>query len=160
MIKDLFETQKKLMYQFEKKHPSQPGENRFNNKVLGCLVEVGEAANELRTWKYWSLDRKPRTNKLLEELVDVLHFTLELGIILDVILYANEIQPHKCDSIEEQFIALYNHILSTSLDEVFYLDLLNTYVGLIEMVGFSWDEVEKAYFEKVEINYGRLENGY
>jgi dimeric dUTPase (all-alpha-NTP-PPase superfamily) len=148
------------MNEIEEKHPAHPEENRFNKKLLACLVELGEAAQEQRSWKYWSNDRKPRTKKLLEELVDVLHFILEFGIILEVIYYAEEIEPHKCDTVEEQFIALYNHILSTSLDEVFYLDLLNTYVGLIEMVGFTWDEIENAYFDKVKVNYGRLENGY
>lgn len=159
--KALFETQRKLMNQIEKKHPAQQGEDRFSKKVLACLVEAGEAANEQRAcFKYWSLDQTPRTKKLLEELVDILHFTLEFGILLDVTFYADEIIPNKCNTIERQFIALYNSILSTEVDDVYYLDLLNTYVGLIEMLGFTWDEIENAYFEKVEINYGRLESGY
>jgi dimeric dUTPase (all-alpha-NTP-PPase superfamily) len=60
-MKLLYESQRKLMEHIEAEHPTQPGEDRFNKKVLALLVEVGECANEQRSWKYWSKDQEPRS---------------------------------------------------------------------------------------------------
>lgn len=39
------------------------GKDLFQDTVMALLVELGELANEGRWFKYWSDDRKPRTNE-------------------------------------------------------------------------------------------------
>jgi dimeric dUTPase (all-alpha-NTP-PPase superfamily) len=172
----LYEMQKTLMERIEKEHPPMVGEDRLKKRLLALLTEVGECANEWRGFKFWSVNQLPHTsaariinqdgkefefyNPLLEEYVDGLHFILELGIILDVTFYSQEIEPFITNSIEYQFLKVYREITNLWLDEVFYLELLNAYVGLGEMLGFSRVDIEKAYFEKNAINHKRQEQGY
>lgn len=172
----LFEIQKNLMDRIEKEHPPLPNEDRFQKRLVGLLTEVGECANEWRGFKFWSYNQLPHTsavrvpcmmdedkefyNPLLEEYVDGLHFVLEVGIILNVTFYADEIEVYKANSIEYQFLKVYREITNVWMDEVFYLELLNAYVGLGEMLGFTWEEVEIAYLEKNKVNHQRQEQGY
>ncbi|ALS76889.1 hypothetical protein AUC31_17425 [Planococcus rifietoensis] len=100
-ISNLFEKQRPLDAEITGKHPVQPGEDRLKKKMLALGVELGECANEQRSWKFWSTDQEPRTevresiigheeysevfdsyeikNPLLEEFVDILHFVLSIG---------------------------------------------------------------------------------
>lgn len=40
------------------------GEDLYNSKKLALLVELGELANEIRFFKFWSIDKKPRTETI------------------------------------------------------------------------------------------------
>src|SRR5438067_2344368 len=95
-LEKLFQMQKVLRDRIGYNEP-----DRFNKLILAFLVELGECANEQRTWKYWSKDQAPRVNKarkpymdledaefynpLLEEYVDGLHFVLEIGLELHAV---------------------------------------------------------------------------
>lgn len=101
----LFEAQRLLDERIEQEHPRTEKENRLKDKCLALLVELGECANEQRTWKFWSQNRNPVTksirptfgtnvdgtqhqsfvecNPLLEEYIDVLHFALSIGNEID-----------------------------------------------------------------------------
>ena len=100
-ISNLFDKQRQLDAEITEKHPVMPGEDRLKKKMLALGVELGECANEQRSWKFWSTDQEPRTevrepivghgenddvfdsyeikNPLLEEFVDILHFVLSIG---------------------------------------------------------------------------------
>lgn len=60
-ISKLFKIQKELDEHIEQKHPRFDGEDRLSKKILSLLVELGELANEQRSWKFWSEDQEPRT---------------------------------------------------------------------------------------------------
>lgn len=60
-LQKLFEAQAELDAYIEQQHPTQPGENRLEKKVLALLVELGECANEWRGFKFWSNDQEPNT---------------------------------------------------------------------------------------------------
>ncbi len=171
----LFETQKILRDRI-----NYQGEDRFNKLVLALLVEIGECANEWRGFKFWSKDQEPRikvihrdpqgqcedvtTNPLLEEYVDGLHFVLELGLEhgFDELVEVLAIEDLKCSDITTQFTMLFQ----TDWDVYeegnggYYHEGLELYLSLGEMLGFTWEEIEQAYFEKNKINHERQENGY
>jgi len=155
------------------------GEDRFDKLVLALLVELGECANEWRGFKFWSKDQEPRTkgewikskgiengkfvdvyeNPLLEEYVDGLHFVLELGIELGKeYSYVTRIKKEK--TVTEQFKRVYNAVLCVDTSEMFYLELLEDYLGLGEMLGFTWEQIEQAYMDKNKVNHQRQEQGY
>lgn len=55
----LFETQRKLDTEIERKHPAAPGEDRLAKRILALQVELGELANEWRGFKFWSKNQQP-----------------------------------------------------------------------------------------------------
>lgn len=168
----LFETQKILRDRINYNEP-----DRFNKLILALLVELGECANEWRGFKFWSNDQEPRTkcewdytlddepiyrNLLLEEYVDKLHFILELGLEIEFDEEMWGIDGHKLGNITDQFIKISQKITDfwDGTREIDYVDLLETFIGLGEMLGFTWEQVEQAYYEKNKINHIRQESGY
>lgn len=99
-LEKLFVMQKELDARIEQEHPHRNGENRLESKSLALLVELGEAANEYRVFKFWSNDQYTRVG-LLEKLVDCLHFILSIGNdvdakahnMLDIMGYENFNRP-------------------------------------------------------------------
>ncbi|MGE7114753.1 dUTP diphosphatase [Lysinibacillus sp. NPDC047702] len=118
-------------------------------------------------------------NPLLEEYVDCLHFILTIGLEIGC-------TPATCDEvltvpnldITNQFIYLmeepfkikqnlrfkdiHKNKSALALNTAFsnYHRMLGIFKGLGEMLGFTWDEVEVAYFKKNRINHTRQANGY
>jgi dimeric dUTPase (all-alpha-NTP-PPase superfamily) len=177
----LFETQKILRDRID-----YSGSDRFEKLVLALLVEVGECANEWRGFKFWSKDQKPRTHKvrhpymdledaefynpLLEEYVDGKHFLIDLGIELglgaELIEEYVGNQKKRIGTMENHFGYLYNRIselmdIGSLQDKQFKLiQIFNAYIGLGYRLGFTWDEIEQAYYAKNQINHQRQEDGY
>ena len=179
-LESLFKAQKEL-----RERINYNGDDRFDKIVLALLVEIGECANEQRSWKFWSTKQEPRTsafktdyakeghgpqlvwtNPLREESVDVLHFILEMGIELNVksvdINYGN--RPK--ETITAQFLDIQGRVYdiwdsgSLQTRQFYWNGLFLAYVDLVKMLGFTWDEIETAYFAKNQINHSRQENGY
>ena len=141
-------------------------------------MELGELANTWRGFKYWSEDQEPRArvkdchclkfdeahcgcgykNPLLEEYVDCLHFILSIGLDIQVRIPKEVISRVEEDTIT-QFIDTITQA-SISYAETQWEWLLSLFLGLGEQLGFTWEEVEQAYFQKNKINHERQENGY
>lgn len=183
-LSKLFDAQKKL-----REHINYNGEDRFEKLILALLVEIGECANCWRGFKYWSKDQEPRTktfkskqapggefyrgiyeaNPLLEEYVDGLHFVLELGIEMKFIVQFDCGQYVSSD-ITKQFILVQQDVstLYKSVNEDWdeedrcnaYVEVIQGYVGLGKMLGFTEKEIEQAYYDKNQINHERQNNGY
>lgn len=177
----LFDTQKLLDAAIVEKKGLE-GRDMLPEKILALQVELGECANEWRGFKFWSEDMKPRTvvyeglndgineptkNLLLEEYVDCLHFILSIG--LDLKTEDAEVYSHKYKSVVEQFSEIFmcvtaiarNFSVQCSEDmSGDYCDLISEFISLGEMIGFTWDQIEQAYYDKNEINHSRQNNGY
>lgn len=156
----LFMYQSELENHIETVHPRKTGESRHDKKVLALLQELGELCRETRFFKFWSHDQEPRRSEMLKEIVDPIHFLLSLG--LENNIEELNIKPIKRDTLTKQFISLYN--VFSGLDIYFstkaYSDAWGGYVGLIDMLGFTWTEVEEEYLKKNKINHERANNGY
>ena len=133
----------------------------FQEKYLALLVELGELANETRCFKFWS--EKPPSEKhvILEEYVDGIHFLLSLG---------NEIgQQYKSRPLPAGKISMtkqFNHVFERCAEfyrhpeETHYKDMMESYLQLGELLGFTDTDIKKAYHEKNEVNYDRQNQGY
>jgi dimeric dUTPase (all-alpha-NTP-PPase superfamily) len=107
-------------------------------------------------------------NRLLEEYVDCLHFILSIGLELEFCDIHHLIANKESDllytfiDINELSVAILQHYIEgnmTALD-IAYIDLFEKFVGLGEMLGFTWEQIEEEYCKKNQINHERQENGY
>lgn len=140
--------------------------DRFDKLCLALRVEIGETANEHRGFKFWSIDQLPR-EKMLEELIDCVHFVLEIGIILgldnvrDWFVESN-IQIFKEPTVTEQFNLVFDY--TTSVREYPNIDcydqLFYSIFGLGEMLGFTHEQLSQAYIDKNKVNIQRQAEGY
>lgn len=168
-LSKLFELQRQLDARIEKEHPRQDGEDRLAKKILALMVELGELAQEWRGFKFWSNDQEPRTelwddrlrfhNPLLEEYVDCLHFLLSIGLESEIGTF-DEIMPIKMGTIEMQFITLFKATVTFLEDISYYQEMWELFLGLGEMLGFTWEQIEEAYMKKNAENHRRQEVGY
>ena len=151
-IEEMIKMQKALDSAIYKEHGAQFDEEKY---CLAILDEVGEMVHELKgNWCWWKKTQKPVDRKrVLEELVDVWHFTLSytyqkqytISISYFEKLY-EEIEAHTLFSVIRMFIAC-----DYSIERL----LLITY-----KLGFNIDDVYNEYIKKNQENYQRLERGY
>jgi dimeric dUTPase (all-alpha-NTP-PPase superfamily) len=150
------------------------GQDLLPKKIIALQVEMGELANEIRFFKFWSQDQTPRTkvpkrptmnyediewtNRVLEEYADALHLGLSIGIELEWDMEQASIFPRRRADLTEQFQALFYYSSRLLSDK--WLDFMDLFMGLGEMLGFTWEEIEQAYFEKNAVNHTRQEQGY
>lgn len=160
MINELYEIQAKLNQRIIDEH--QLDETQLvNDRFLAFYVELGELANETRTFKYWSL--KPASSKevMLEEFSDGIHFLLTIGLALGspkVEFYDQEIKV----SLTELFLNVYNdaNTVRQTNSTFVYLRMYNTFMLIGKALGFSEQEVYESYLKKNAINHKRQDDGY
>jgi dimeric dUTPase (all-alpha-NTP-PPase superfamily) len=161
-LEKLFKMQQALDQHIEEKHGLK-NEDLFNRKVLALLVELGELANETRCFKFWSVRPSSEKSVVLEEFVDGIHFILSLGIECEYqnLDYTFELEPSTV-STTEQFLLIYQRVntFKDSKRASDFKTLLKSYLQLGALLGISYEEMEKAYFTKNEVNYQRQQNNY
>lgn len=184
----LFETQAKLDEHIMQEHPELKGQNNLDWKLLALQVELGECANEWRGFKKWSKDQKPRTafegicecphcdgfcsnnddqprNYVLEEYVDCLHFILSIGLEFDV---AEELDWDELTSDEKDLTKQFQMVFAqvTDLNDCLFAtnegwqELFGEFYWLGTLLGFTWEQVEEAYYAKNKVNHDRQNAGY
>lgn len=177
----LFETQKILDQRIIKQHGLE-GQDLLPQKILALQVELGECANEWRGFKFWSKDQSPRgynlymegrgveqKNPLLEEYVDCLHFMLSIGLEIDCTPEYIVGVKHPEGNIAHQFLQIQANLSAVWIfgigevgeqREVDYTFAFSMFMGLGELLGFTWNQIEQAYYSKNEINHTRQDTGY
>lgn len=178
----LFEIQKTLDNRIIEKHGLHD-KDLLDEKILSLYAELGELLNEWKGFKFWSENQKPRRSgirsvwknghhepstetydPLLEEYVDCLHFILSIGLELDMSPenVEKKLIKRNTGSITRQFLNIYDTINDIWLDydRFQYCVLVDLFIELGDMLGFTWNEVKKAYMQKNEINHERQKRGY
>ena len=137
-----------------------------NKKILALLVEIGECCNEIQEFKFWKKNITKDDSKIKEELVDILHFILSIGIesnmdFHQVSKYAfNKADPS--DELNYSFLRLYNATIdfywNSDMDN--YIKILQYYNDIVDKLGLTPTDIEEEYNRKNNINLERQENGY
>lgn len=140
-------------------------------KILALNVEIAELAQEWGIFKYWK--RVPKTKSrtaMLEEYVDVFHFILSLiveridhypSLRTLVVEYPEDGRQHHKESIMKLFNEMFENAAYLVDNYPFnYKTIIALYFRLGYELGFSFDEVAEAYFQKNKVNHDRLKNGY
>jgi dimeric dUTPase (all-alpha-NTP-PPase superfamily) len=121
------------------------------------IKEYGDSTHR----RYEGVVRPVLRQPLLEEYVDCLHFLLSIGLDENIgTLEWEQIEPWKEESIINQFIDLFNCTARLETDIKEYVVIWVYFIGLGEMLGFTWDEIEEAYMKKNAENHKRQANGY
>ncbi|WP_027416479.1 dUTP diphosphatase [Aneurinibacillus terranovensis] len=111
---------------------------------------------------YLVIDKNP----LLEEYVDCLHFILSIGLQVGV---STDIDVTPCPpnkdirSITIRFIKLMKNadsVIEHDNKELAWSIYAGSFIGLGAELGFTWEQIEQAYFEKNKVNHTRQESGY
>ncbi|MGM0874851.1 MAG: dUTP diphosphatase [Bacillota bacterium] len=160
-VSTLFNMQQELDTKIETQHQLQ-NEPLIERKILALLVEVGELANETRCFKFWSLKPPAPIDVILEEYVDGVHFILSLGLEINVDPTLNIVDIQAERSVTEQFLHVYELISAFKEEQsiTIYKKMFEEYLFLGKLLGFSNEQVEKAYVSKNEVNHVRQQQGY
>lgn len=105
-------------------------------------------------------------NPLLEEYVDCLHFILSIGLELKVnltsvytstpFIFGNDITKTFTHLIGDA------SLINSGFEEIEkeYSIYVNHFMHLGELLGFSWEQIEEAYYAKNKVNHERQNAGY
>ncbi|MED3974585.1 dUTP diphosphatase [Priestia megaterium] len=162
-LKYHYEIQDGLVAHIQKNHPISIAEtkyDRIDKKFLATMVELAEAANDSRVFKFWSKNQLPK-DTMPEEVSDFHHFFLELGIEFG---YRLEELPEafKLHSPTAQFLSLFKTLgrLHTRWSNEDYEHLGALFNGLLEWLEITHEELDKEYLAKNLENHNRQLNGY
>jgi dimeric dUTPase (all-alpha-NTP-PPase superfamily) len=160
-LQKLFSLQKELDKHILDKHELIQ-EDLVEKKILALLVELGELANETRSFKFWSLKPSSDRQVILEEYVDGLHFILSLGLELNFQAEVELTSVTPADLLTTQFHIVYEQIVAfrKNMDVNCYNALFSQFLALGDRLSFSSAEIEEAYFKKNDKNFKRQEEGY
>lgn len=171
-FKELFEAQKELDQRIVAEHNLKDAD-LLTKKVMSFIVEIGECANEIRFFKFWSNKAASPREIILEEYVDSLHFILSIGNDLSKIFSSN-IQNHLYNiklsygTLTDDFInIIYSICAVNSLRNKDNIECINLYINTFEQLlmighklGFSFKDIEMAYYKKHAENFKRQDEGY
>jgi len=148
---------------------SIPG-NRCPNAIelrIAVVAEVGELLNELGTeWKWWAKKKEIDKEKVLEELVDVLHFYMSMVVYDYEVEDIKEWQESSWGMYDSEYdskllVAILGFINEISDVGNAVNEITDMYFGeIVRALGFDYNEVWQKYVEKSFKNYVRqVSNG-
>lgn len=158
LIKEMLQMQKKLDEAIMEEYGLT--EIDEENLRMAILDETGELTHELKgNWCWWKKTQAQVDNsKVLGELVDVWHFVLSYtDSISDVrFTHIDWMVGKGINTFEQEGLAclLANIVNAEYENKLFYL------IAVSLCLGFTIEDVYKAYCDKNKINYQRLKEGY
>ena len=159
-LKELYIAQRGLDDTIHKNH-GVSYENTFERRTLALFVEIGEFANTTRCFKYWSNKGAESKDVVLDEYADGLHFFLSLGIIIGSPKMDYEITKPDND-LSDQFLKLYKEIaiFKDEPTEDNFEQAFSTFFNILPLIGYTYKDLEEAYYKKLGTNYVRQETNY
>jgi dimeric dUTPase (all-alpha-NTP-PPase superfamily) len=141
---------------------------------IALLVEIGEFANELKTFKHWKKQTEINWSKAKEELIDCLHFFLSLinNYQVDFADYQSEkiVPETSCNELLMEFFWTATQLptqlpnLLTIPEEkenknIFY-NSWKAFDKVFQKLGMNEEDIENAYMVKNKVNWERQKSNY
>lgn len=158
LIKEMLKMQEKLDEAIMKEYGLT--EIKWKDLELAVLDEIGELTHELKgAWCWWKKTQaQVDNNKVLGELVDVWHFVLSYTYNFSDVRFTHLdwMVGKGINTFEQEGLAclLTNIVNAEDENKLFYL------ISVSLCLGFTIEDVYKAYCGKNKINYQRLKEGY
>lgn len=172
-LQGMFDLQASLDAGIKKKHPENyDSPDYMMNKFYALKNEINEAWNDSQSFKMWSTKYKQPKESFLEEMIDVLHFWLSSCLDMELNRITFNGMPmfrifeggdldnnYLFMRMDKRVNQLIEDDLSNDLESVI-TDIMNCFLSVIYLNGFSWTDVVQAYSEKNRENIERQMNGY
>lgn len=164
LVNEMLDMQSKLDESIIKEHGLK--EIDRNNLRFAILDEIGELTHELKgNWCWRKKTQKSVDNeKVLGELVDIWHFVLS---------FENNfgdgkewyVGRHDTKESVEFYLEVMKKNKRMFFEELcnlvnWQIDMIRGIIKVTEYLGFTIEDVYKAYCDKNKINYQRLKEGY
>jgi len=106
-----------------------------------------------------------KKNPLLEEYVDCLHFILSIGLEMELIntdiSERKQLTNRNVTRVFSDLMLAAGTLVFTDWDKPHnYGTVLHGFIYLGELLGFTWEQIEQAYYDKNAINHKRQLTGY
>ncbi len=146
-------------YIFEKNNLSS--KETYEKRKISFLVELGEFANEVRTFKFWSKKTMSKDKIVIEEFIDGLHFIVSVGVDMNNKDWKIEIKDNKKDFNEQlmqTYVLFIKYAKTDDLDD--YQKALKSFITLGAILNFTYEKMFQAYLLKNEENIRRQDTNY
>jgi dimeric dUTPase (all-alpha-NTP-PPase superfamily) len=130
-----------------------------DKRVFALKVELAELANEVAFFKYWKQSHIVDRQATIEEWADVCHFFLSVGNSRNYTTFVKELNYSQWHKVPMEY--LFQYIMKSGIDSSGQWK--SNFEQLFQIgiqLGFSLEELEKAYYEKREKNIARQQNNY
>lgn len=161
-LKWLSEQQEFLDNKILEKHNLTLDHDMFRKKLIAFWVELGEYANEEKSFKYWKQGSPGARNVQLEEYIDGLHFIISIGNQINFnfehfnfndLGYKNNIDCYF--ELIQDLTSLVNNPNSETFANIF-----NAFLQIAKVQNYSEDELIETYKAKHEKNQQRQVDNY
>lgn len=174
-LEELIKDQKELDDKIRKNNGISETESLVSRKYIALKTELYELVNQIESFKYWK-KHKGKDN-ILEEGVDVLHFILSLAIETGIDLKhedqvsvkeffentKSELEEHGKDFIINESTIIMDTLLTeipTEKQNIVLYPVLIILLQVLQICGYTIDDIYNCYMKKNEINHERQENNY
>lgn len=129
------------------------------SRSIALFVEMGESLQELQhLWKFWKQNHKVVQFQMMDELADVLHFIISIGVDLDVDPIHDAMIKHT--DVMDQIEALIRRTPFTNDGSFDWWNTLALYRGLLDHLNIDWPTIQKQYWRKDRVNIDRQKRDY
>ncbi|HIE6631489.1 dUTP diphosphatase [Bacillus luti] len=162
-MQKIFEAQEKLDRKVVEVHGLQ-GKSLTGDVTQALYTELGELSNEIGFFKYWKKNKRNDKARQHDEWADCMHFMASLGNKyghVDYVIEDLETAIFTDVDYKTDYRILFNVIYKADFsycDE--YGSALSNLIIIGLKLGMTIEDMEKAYFEKNQVNYDRLASGY
>lgn len=160
-LSKIFSAQKQLDEALEKAHGFEQ-EKIFIHKKLALLVELSELANEVKSFKYWSVQKKIDIEKINLEFADCMHFLISFANHSKKIknIYEINFQTKMNEKqLSEFFVDIFKLVMNIN-DKCYYEKLIENFLILALNISIFPEDLINYYLKKNKINYDRIANKY
>ena len=131
---------------------------------LCLLVEIGEFANELKTFKIWSKKHNLQLEKAKEELIDCLSFFIGLSLVKKIPIEEFEFNIQKLETnINDLLLSFFSETINLSIDEKPFISTYQkwweVFCKILINLNFSIVELLEVYKKKIFVNKQRVLRG-
>lgn len=159
-LTELYALQDKLDMVVANKGHDLESYHSIESRIFAFHTEVHELANEISFFKYWKEGHKQDRGRILDEIVDCIHFLLSISLTkkyTKVIKSVYAFELWEDYPIEEMFYTLRKN----NLDSMGQVGMAFSLVlGIARKLGFELEDIEKGYRRKNEVNHVRQRDGY
>lgn len=160
----LFDKQEILDERINAEHKID-GYSVMKERFLALVVEISELANETRCFKYWSY-KKANRERMLEELVDCMHFMLSIGnytgfhdiFTVEKTIVHPTLKGNMTKLFTDWIISVFH--FQGHRSKLNYLMIWDYFFTIANRLDFTNSEIYNAYMTKNQINHERQAQGY